>query len=177
MVVLKSSCSFHGLPRRCDGCLIVNPPRYRSFSSSGSGSFLPSFRLQHFQHILLLSQVSHLHSRERSGPSSSLRLSPRTVEEEEEAEAKGKMKVMTPTTTATTTTWSAVVVCMCANNGGGRRVACWFVSEQTRTGGEHLSYDGRTDGPTEGGREGRIHTQPRVGEREAVDAWYGEARR
>ena len=54
-----------------------------------------------------------------------------------------------------------LVVCpTCANSGGGN-VACWFVGEQTQTGGEHLSCDGRT--------EGRVPTQPRVGGRGAVE--------
>ena len=46
------------------------------------------------------------------------------------------------------------VVCpTCANS--------WFVGEQTQTGGEHLSCDGR--------RDGRVPTQPRVGGRGAVE--------
>ena len=78
------------------------------------------------------------------------------------------MKVMAPATT-TTTTWLSVVVRVCANGG---HVACWFVSQHTQTGGEHLSCDGRADGRAE---EGRTNTQPRVGEREAADAWNDEA--
>ena len=77
------------------------------------------------------------------------------------------MKAMTsPTTTTTTATWFAVVPSMCGNG----HVACWFGSEQTQTGGEHLSYDRRSEGGRERGKEGRIPNRESAGEGPSVDA-------
>ena len=136
-----------------------------SLAFSGSGCFLPSASNTFNTFCSYLK--CHICTR-GSKPSLLLRLSPRTVEEQGEGEEERKMKVMAPATT-TTTTWLSVVVRVCANGG---HVACWFVSQHTQTGGEHLSCDGRTDGRAE---EGRTNTQPRVGEREAADAWNDEA--